>query len=145
MKTATTGARKKGISPILATVILIAVTLIAAIAISGFVFGLFGTYTNTARVEAISYSCTGTPEVCTIGLQNIGTANTALFGTCTLAFGGSNYNGVAAVSSGSLNGGSSAIITCTGPAGSHATVGSQIEGSILLNNGADVLFSANGQ
>lgn len=137
--------RRKAISPILATVILIAITLIAAIAISGFVFGLFGTYTNTARVEAISYSCSGTPEVCTIGLENIGTANTALVGSCTMTFSGTSYSGVAAVSSGSLNGGSTAIVTCTGPAGSHAPVGSQIEGSILLNNGADVLFSANGQ
>ena len=136
-------ARRKAISPILATVILIAITLIAAIAISGFVFGLFGTYTNTAKVEAVSYSCSGTPEVCTIGLENIGTANTSLSGSCTLTFGGASYNGVAAVSSGSLNGGSSAVTTCTGPAGSHAAVGSQVVGSILLNNGADVLFSAN--
>jgi len=145
MKMAQFRLRSRGISPVLATVILIAITLIAAIAISGFVFGLFGTYTNTAKVEAISYSCSGTPEVCTVGLQNIGTANTALSGTCTMTFGGSIYSGVAALSSGSLNGGSSAVITCTGPAGSHASVGSQIEGSILLNNGADILFSANGQ
>jgi flagellin-like protein len=145
MKTSNHKVRRKGISPVLATVILIAITLIAAIAISGFVFGLFGTFTNTAKVEAVSYSCSGTPEVCTIGLENIGTANTALSGSCTLTFGGSSYNGVAAVASGSLNGGSSAVTTCTGPAGSHATVGSQIVGSILLNNGADILFSANGQ
>ena len=134
--------RRKAISPVLATVILIAITLIAAIAISGFVFGLFGTYTNTARVEAISYSCSGTPEVCTVGLQNIGTANTAVAGSCTLTFQGSTYNGVAALTSGSLNGGSSGFVTCTGPAGSHAVTGSEVEGSILLNNGANILFSA---
>jgi flagellin-like protein len=144
MMTPGCNAQRRGISPVLATVILIAITLIAAIAISGFVFGLFGTYTNTARVEAISYSCSGTPEVCTVGLQNIGTANTALGGSCTLTFGGASYNGVAAISSGSLNGGSNAVVTCTGPAGSHASAGSQVEGSILLNNGADILFSANG-
>jgi len=145
MKITKCHARREAISPVLATVILIAITLIAAIAIAGFVFGLFGTYTNTARVEAISYSCSGTPEVCTIGLQNIGTANTALTGSCTLTFGGVAYAGTAAVSSGSLNGGSTAVTTCTGPAGSHAVVGSQIVGSMLLNNGANVMFSANGQ
>ena len=138
-------ARMRGISPVLATVILIAITLIAAIAISGFVFGLFGTFTNTARVEAISYSCTGTPEVCTVGLQNIGTANVVLFGSCTLTFAGTTYSGTAAVTSGSLNGGSTALVTCTGPAGSHAAVGSQVVGSILVSNGANILFSANGQ
>jgi len=137
--------RRTAISPVLATVILIAITLIAAIAIGGFVFGLFGSYTNTARVEAISYSCSGTPEVCTVGLQNIGTANTSLLGSCTLTFGGTIYNGVAAITSGSLNGGSTAVSTCTGPAGSHAAVGSQVVGSIVLTNAADILFSANAQ
>ena len=145
MKTRPDVVSRKAISPVLATVILIAITLIAAIAISGFVFGLFGTYTNTARVEAISYTCTGTPIVCTVGLQNIGTANTVPSGSCTLSTGGTNYNGVAAVSSGSLNGGSSAVVTCTGPGGSHAAVGTQVAGSILLNNGANILFSANAQ
>ena len=45
---------RKATSPVLATVILIAITLIAAIAISGFVVGLFGTLTSTAQV-----TCTG--------------------------------------------------------------------------------------
>jgi len=138
-------ARRKAISPILATVILIAITLIASIAIGGFVFGLFGTYTNNAKVEAVSYACSGTPEVCTVGLQNIGTANTSLSGSCTLAFGGASYNGVAVITSGSLNGGSSAVSTCTGPAASHAAVGTQVVGSILTANGANVLFSASAQ
>jgi len=145
MRTPWVKGRREGISPILATVILIAITLIAAISISGFVFGLFGTYTNTARVEAISYSCTGTPIVCTVGLQNTGTADTALSGSCSLITGGNSYSSVAALSSGSLNAGSSAVVTCTGPAGSHAASGSQIVGSILLNNGANLLFSARGQ
>jgi len=136
---------RRGISPVLATVILIAITLITAIAISGFVFGLFGTYTSTAEVEAISYSCTGTPEVCTVSLQNIGTADARLFGSCSLTFAGTIYSGTAVVTSGSLNGGSMAVVTCTGPAGSHASVGSQIEGSIVLNSGANVLFSTNAQ
>ena len=145
MKVTERNTRMRGISPVLATVILIAITLIAAIAISGFVFGLFGTYTNTAKVEAISYSCTGTPVVCTVGLQNIGTANTALFGSCSLTFAGTTYSGTAVVTSGSLNGGNTAVVTCTGPAGSHASGGSQVVGSILLTNGANVLFSANAQ
>lgn len=138
-------SRRRAISPVLATVILIAVTLIAAIAISGFVFGLFGTFTNTARVEATSYVCSGMPEVCTVGIQNIGTANTSLAGTCTLAFAGNLYTGAAALTSGSLNGGNQGVVTCTGPAGSHANVGSHIQGMILLNNGVKVLFSASGQ
>ena len=137
--------RRKGISPVLATVILIAITLIAAVAIGGFVFGLMGTFTSVAEVKAIAYNCTGTPEVCTVSLSNIGTANASVMGSCSLTMGGTIYQGVATVVSGSLTGGSTASVTCTGPAGSHASVGSTIEGSILISNGADVLFSAVGQ
>ena len=43
---------RHGISPVLATVILIAITLVAAIAIAGFVFGLFGSFTSAPQVSA---------------------------------------------------------------------------------------------
>jgi len=137
--------RRKAISPVLATVILIAITLIAAIAISGFVFGLFGTYTNVARVSAATITCTGTPEVCTLQAQNTGSANAVLMGSCTMTFAGVTYSGVAAITSGSLQAGSPpATVTCTGPAGSHASLGSQIVGGVLLSDGAQILFSAVG-
>ena len=42
--------QKLGISPAIATVILIAITLVAGVAIGGFVFGLFGSQTTTAQV-----------------------------------------------------------------------------------------------
>ena len=47
---------RSGISPILATVILIAITLIAAVAIAGFVFGLFGSFTKSYVSSSIPYS-----------------------------------------------------------------------------------------
>ena len=137
---------RKGISPVLATVILIAITLIAAIAISGFVFGLFGTFTSTAIVSAQEQSCAGTPETCTVTLYNSGTANTSLMGTCSMSFGGNTYLGTAAIVSGSLKGGSSASVTCTSnTAGSHAPAGSSITGYINVGTGAEVLFAAPAQ
>ena len=137
--------RRKAITPVLATVILIAITLIAAVAISGFVFGLFGNYTNVARVSAATITCTGTPEVCTAQVQNTGSANAELTGSCTMTFAGASYSGVATLTSGSLQAGSPlATVTCTGPAGSHANLGSQIVGAILLTDGAQILFSAVG-
>jgi archaeal type IV pilus assembly protein PilA len=133
---------KKAISPVLATVILIAITLIAAVAIGGFVFGLFGTFTSTAQVSAGTVTCSGTPEVCTLPLQNIGSANTAITGVCNMNLAGGNYVGTAAMVSGSLKAGSSAKVTCTGPASEHAAAGSQITGYVILGNGAEVLFVA---
>src|SRR5215471_8647997 len=70
-----TKQKKKAISPVLATVILIAITLIAAIAIAGFVFGLFGTFTTTAQVSASSVTCTHAgvgASNCVIVLSNTG-------------------------------------------------------------------------
>ena len=121
---------------------LIAITLIASIAVAGFVFGLFGTFISTALVSAGSVSCSGTPEVCVIPLQNSGSANTALSGVCTLAFGGGSYVSTATLLSGSLNAGSTATISCTTPGSLHANSGSQVVGSVSLGNGAYVLFAA---
>src|SRR5271169_3542280 len=42
---------RKAISPIIATVLIIAVTLIAAVAIGGFVFGIFGSSSNSGEVQ----------------------------------------------------------------------------------------------
>ena len=136
-------AGRKGISPVLATVILIAITLVAAAAVSGFLFGLLGTYSNSALVSAsASPVCSGTPESCTLTLVNSGNLNTVLAGTCTLNFGGSSYLGTATLTSGSLGGGQTAHVTCTSTiAGSHAAAGSQLTGSVLIANGANVLFA----
>ena len=42
--------QRKAISPIIATVLIIAVTLIASVAIGGFVFGIFAQGQNSAQV-----------------------------------------------------------------------------------------------
>jgi hypothetical protein len=120
---------------------LIAVTLIAAIAIAGFVFGLMGTFTSTAQVSAGVVTCSGTPEVCTVTLQNTGSANVAITGTCTMAFLGGNYPSAAVLVAGNLHAGSSGTVTCTSPGSLHAVPGTQIVGSVALGNGAQVLFA----
>ncbi|MEM0287404.1 MAG: type IV pilin N-terminal domain-containing protein [Nitrososphaerota archaeon] len=62
--------KKKAISPVIATVILIAITLIAAVAIGGFVFGLFGSFTSSAQV-----SVTGA-DITTSAVSSTFTTNT---------------------------------------------------------------------
>ena len=138
--------RRNGISPVLATVILIAVTVVAATSIAGFVFGLMGSFTNTATVSATPVSCSGTPESCLLSASNPGVGSTSITGTCRLTFGGASYQGTAVLVSGSLKGGGTAQITCTSNTpGSHAAAGSQITGSFIVGNGANVLFSAQAQ
>ena len=82
-----TNGQRKGISPVIATVILIAITLIAAIAIAGFVFGLFGSFTSTARVSGTATCVSGASSLtCTLTLSNTGTAATTITGV-TITYG----------------------------------------------------------
>ncbi|MDA4123921.1 MAG: type IV pilin N-terminal domain-containing protein [Thaumarchaeota archaeon] len=136
---------RRAISPVLATVILIAITLVAATAIAGFVFGLMGTFTSTAQVSAGVVACSGTPEVCTLTLRNSGSADVAITGTCTMAFLGGNYLSAAGIVTGNLHGGNSATVTCTTPGFLHAVPDTQIVGSVALGNGAEVLFAGSAQ
>src|SRR5437879_2928688 len=93
MKMVLNGRKRKAISPVLATVILIAITLIAAIAIAGFVFGLFGSFTSSAQVQASVVTCTYTTyEFCTLQMSNSGSANAATSG-CSLTVGGKTFQG----------------------------------------------------
>jgi len=143
-----TNKRRKAISPILATVILIAITLIAAIAIAGFVFGLFSGFTSTARVTVISTSLVhGTlaaGPTGSIAVQNTGTSNTNANGM-TLTWGGSTCTPgmtVTAVTAGVA----SVTLTITGvgtcAAMSSASVtGEAFTGSVQLANGGQVPFS----
>jgi flagellin-like protein len=136
--------KRKAISPVLATVILIAITLIAAVAIAGFVFGLFGSFTSSAQVSAQVTSCTyaATNNVCNVVLTNSGTSNTVAT-SCSINIGGAAkigaVSGVTLISASST----AAAICTVNPAGGSAaqTVGSQAVGSFGLSNGASVPFS----
>lgn len=80
---------RKAISPVIATVILIAITLIAAIAIAGFVFGLFGSFTSSAQVTATATCVVSAGSgTCTVNLSNTGTANTNVL-SATITYAGS--------------------------------------------------------
>ena len=139
--------RRRAISPVLATVILIAITLIAAIAIAGFVFGLFGTFTSTARVQASVTSCAQAAgvspqdEVCNLILTNSGNANTATTGSCSLTFGGHTYTGATAVGTIVPSGGSVAAV-CTAGTAADPGAGAQVTGAVIMANGGNALFSS---
>jgi len=138
--------KRKAISPVLATVILIAITLIAAIAIAGFVFGLFGTFTSTARVQASVTACNyngivAGDEACTIVLVNSGNANTATTGSCSMTALGTTHAGVVG-GGGTVTAGATLTITCGYVAAAQLGGGVQVTGSVILANGGNALFSA---
>jgi archaeal type IV pilus assembly protein PilA len=156
MRTNARARGRKAISPVIATVILIAITLIAAIAIAGFVFGIFGSFSSSATVTVTSAaipaagaSNTGlTAAACAtsatapyVAVSNSGTGSTTVTGI-SLTYAGTTYR--------------VSIATCTiGAAGSStatqyvdmtvstgtALKGIQYVGSISLGNGASVSYT----
>ena len=65
---------KKGISPLIATIILIAITIVIAIAVAGWVFGLFGSYSRTQAVTIVASAsnCSASNGNCQIMVSNQG-------------------------------------------------------------------------
>jgi len=145
MQISTRTHKRKAISPVLATVILIAITLIAAIAIAGFVFGLFGTFTKTATVVGSTVSCTDAHGVCVIDLTNTGNANAATTGVCSETYGGVTYAGTITAGGGTITAGGAAVpATCSPTAAVALGSGALVTGSISLSNGGSVLFTGSG-
>ena len=70
--------RKKNsaISPVIATIILVAVTLVVALAVGSYVFGLFGASSRGPQVAATAYTLTSstnpTPNILTVTFSNKG-------------------------------------------------------------------------
>ena len=138
---------RKAISPVLATVILIAITLIAAIAIAGFVFGLFGSFTSSANVSAAVTACgsaagTSGHAMCTLTLTNSGTSNVQV-NACSIQDQGTAKAGTWAYLGTATNvpAGASVSGTCTLAAVGNSAAGSQAVGSLAMSNGASVPFS----
>jgi len=145
--------RRRAISPVLATVILIAITLIAAIAIAGFVFGLFGTFTSGARLQASIVSCThggAGAGYCVIDISNTGGASGTVTGCSLYGVAGVESAGASAptavAAQVTITAGTAAPGTgvgCTVAAGGIAlTSGSAVSGSLIVASGSPLSFSA---
>ncbi len=141
---------KKGISPIIATLTLVAVTLVAAVAVGGFIFGIFGSQTSTAQVSVtytqitaatgnntftIQVGGTAQNPVGTVRLVNSGTSSIGIVGL-SLTYGGSTYY---AEGSGTISAGGTEVIYIM-TLQTTSTSGQQFTGAVVLSNGAQVPF-----
>lgn len=146
---------RRGVSQILATVVIVAITLVSSVAIGGFVFGTLGSSANTAQVTVVSVAvpaavglgvtvafcsvATGNTEGGLIELYNSGTKATDASGLTLV------YNGESADVS--LAGG-----PCSIPPESslyvvilslpyQTTTGTPYTGYVSTANGAEVLLT----
>jgi flagellin-like protein len=157
---------RKAISPIIATVLIIAVTLIAAVAIGGFVFGIFGSASNSAQVQVTSQALVaadftaGTPAAPTcsvtgatneLTVTNTGTAASSIT-SVTITYAGVVNTFVpstgcivaAAGQAGTTtNGNPMSVIFGTAP--NHLSVaavsGQTYTGTVTMANGAVLIFT----
>ena len=142
--------KKLAISPVLATVILIAITLVAAVAIAGFVFGLFGTFTTSATIQASAVTCSDDgidTFTCNINLTNTGSANGVVLTGATLKYADSGL-GAVTLSEDTTNaprtvlaGGTNTLTVTFVYSGGGAVSGSAFSGSLTTSNGGAPLFS----
>ncbi|MDG6988556.1 MAG: type IV pilin [Nitrososphaerota archaeon] len=140
------GQRRKAISPIVATVLIIAATLIAFAAVLGYIFGIFGSSTNSANVTVSSASCVHgstatTAPTCTIYVTNSGSGSTSASGG-SITYGGTSYT--LTFASVSIPGGTTTpltvgTITVSGTVSGSA--GETFNGYISLANGAEASFT----
>jgi len=138
----------------LATVILIAITLIAAIAIAGFVFGLFGTFTSGPRLQLSTVSCVsaatagGGNGYCKLAISNTGGASGSVTGCSVYGFTGISgtviTTGVVTAAVVPIAAGTAApgtTVYCEASASAAVSAGSAVSGSLVVASGSPLAFS----
>jgi hypothetical protein len=127
---------------------------VAAVAVGGYVFGIFGSQTSTAQLS-VTYAyiphdvTTGTLQITTqepqqgtsygiITLQNLGTANVAINGV-SLTYGGSTKYASLSEPAPLNSGGTVTLYITSLP--TTAVAGQQFTGVVVLSNGAQIPFS----
>jgi len=152
---------RRAISPIVATVLIVAVTLVASVAIAGFVFGVFGTSTNSAQVAVtaaslrsgdflstnagLTFTC-GPAAGSFLTLSNTGTTGTAVTAATLNWAGQTNSYSLATGSSCTVGAAGSATATknlllVSAKLLTSATAGGTFTGSVTLASGAVLLFT----
>jgi flagellin-like protein len=150
---------RKGISNVVATIILIAVAIALAVAVAVWVFGLAGSSAKTAtlQIQAMSLNGTGSSGTLTLMVYNPSSSAISINAftlsglTCTLASGSNpvvipgGANGELTIqisgttASASFNGGTSSSFTCTGSL--TITPGVQYSGTIVTTSGQQYPFT----
>jgi len=130
--------RRKAVSPVLATVIMIAITIVGGVAVAGFAFGLFGTVSASANIKVTTVACThGTAAAskCVVKLVNSGNGVASAV-DCSLSGADSTLVG----SPKEIDPGETTQATCKVTPASTVP-GEPVEGTFTLDNGISVSFA----
>lgn len=135
--------RRSGVSDIVATVLIVAATLIAFAAVAGYVFGTLGSGSTTANIAVTSVSINHSlaAGAAILVLSNTGTAGTSASGIIL------NYNGAScslAVAGNTLvSSGATTVYVNTGAGTCIAPSAGSIpfSGYVLIANGEEATFA----
>lgn len=145
---------RKGISGIIATIILVVITLVAAGMAAGYFYGIFGSQTSTSNIAVTAtdlsstslgtgtFAVTASTTVATsdyIELSNSGTSS-ATVASVFFTWGGNTYSAAVAAGTGKVTPGTPLYITFT-EANGAPSAGEAYTGYALLGSGEQVIFS----
>jgi len=156
---------RRGVESVLATVMIVTVTLVASIAVAGFIYGtldqsqnaslvaITGTFLKGADFQAggttTAFSCAGSAGGSWISLSNSGTAGSFVRGvTITWAGGGSTFTPTGSCAVGPAGSPAATVFLVfptTMKLGADAMAGQTFTGSVSLSNGAQVQFAGSWQ
>jgi len=122
---------KKGISPVIATIILIAITIVIAIAVAGWVFGLFGSYSRQGGVTilASASNCYSSTNSCIITVSNQGSTGVTVI---SASINGQQETLAASVP---VSAGTTATVSVSAASGQTLTSGETVNVQLGLSNG----------
>ena len=130
---------RRAVSPVFAELNLLFVSLIAGVAVAGFVVQLMDGSLHPALVAVGAASCTsGDTETCVLTLTNTG-ASSVQVTSCTI---GSQSGDLIASSGATVPAGGSATVSCSLGGGQSVAVDSSLTGWLSLTNGARVYFAS---
>jgi len=132
--------RRRGVSALVAEIVLIAVLLIATVIFASFTFGLFSFYLSPAEVSVEGASCFagGNSTTCQLTLTNVGSSDVWTTGSCTLSAGNDSSGSV--VGGGDVPAGGSLSVQCVAH-GINLNHGAQVAGTLPLTNGGTAFFT----
>ncbi|QQG49311.1 MAG: hypothetical protein HY247_03095 [archaeon] len=141
------GNKRRGVAELLSEVILIAITMISAAAVSGYFYTSLNSYQNAAQVSALVSSCNWMTGVCSLSLTNTGTIDTNVIsgsGCASLDFSGVKVMASScAATGGSIKSAKTTMVAANfgGPLSPIPHAGQRLTGSISLTNGAVLYFA----
>jgi flagellin-like protein len=133
--------KRKAISPVIATVILVAVAVVIAAAMAGFAGSLFGTYSQTSQIKIRDATFSNANKQITMDLVNSGSSPESL-NTVSVPVGAVTLTATgAAIAPSTLQPNTTTTVVATLSGGAMPAIGQQVTFTAVTSGGQSYTFS----